>query len=127
MRHMRGMPALKYGKDKLLGILKDNREKHIKAYEKAKKEYLDACKVAFTDLLKDISGGKEIDHTKKLKKLIVPETYVEHYDRAIDMLELTTQAEIELEQEAFLQLVKDEWDWKSSFDHISASNSAYLA
>jgi len=47
--------------------------------------------------------------------LPAPKHYEKEYNRAIRMLELEVEKEIELEEAIFNQLVMDEWQWKDSF------------
>lgn len=44
-----------------------------------------------------------------------PQSYVEFYDDAIEMLSVTEEDEIELDQEMFKKLWSDKWSWKEDF------------
>ena len=56
----------------------------------------------------------KIKNTKSLPPL--PVSYEQNYTRAISMLELSVDLEIEIEEDVFNQLVLDEWTWKHQFN-----------
>jgi len=126
MRHMIGIPDLKYPKGQLLEKLKSNREKHAEDYKNAKEEYRQATAVACRKLLDMIEPGLVVNHSEFLKNLSRPTDQTKHYDRIIQMLEFTSEDSIELSQEVFTQIVLDEWDWKSGYEATKMSNSSYL-
>jgi len=126
MRHMIGIPDMNYPKGQLLEKLKKNRDEHVVKFEAAQTAYRVAVTAACKKLLDLNEKHNDIDHSKVLAKLQRPENHVKHYDRVIQMLELTSDAEIELSQEVFTQIVLDDWDWKSRLDAIISSNSSYL-
>jgi hypothetical protein len=123
---------LKFPKTELLAKLKENREAHEEMYKKAHSGYMEAV----AERLRNISteaqamaiqfdNGKEhsIDRTTFFVDEEKPKSHVDAYDQAIEMLEFTTQSEIELSQDHFKQLVQDKWDWKHSFMAASAKYS----
>jgi len=126
MRHMTGIPDMKYPKGQLLEKLKSNRDEHVVKFGTALVAYREATTAACKKLLEMVEKDENVDHSKVLAKLQRPENHVKHYDRVIQMLELTSDAEIELSQEVFTQIVLDDWDWKSRLDAIISSNSSYL-
>ena len=126
MRHMIGIPDLKYPKDQLLEKLKANREKHAADFKVAMKEYYQATQAACKQVLDMLESGKEINHATVLKNLTRPVDQTKHYDRIIEMLSFTSEDQIELSQEVFTQIVMDEWDWKSGYEATKLSNSSYL-
>jgi len=126
MRHMIGIPDLKYPKGQLLEKLKSNRDEHVVKFGTALEAYREATAAACKKLLEMVEKDENVDHSRVLAKLQRPENHVKHYDRIIQMLELTSDAEIELSQEVFTQIVLDDWDWKSRLDAVISSNSSYL-
>lgn len=126
------MKSVKIEAKKLLEVLKENRAKHESDYKKSvegyEKDLLEvsesnikiAKKVA--SLIKE--GELEKAHQNWFQPLpSKPNSYLDHYDRAIRMVELSADEIIELEAEVFNQLVMDEWGWKKQF---VTSNAKYL-
>jgi hypothetical protein len=54
------------------------------------------------------------------------ESYLDEYDRTIQMLLMSVDERITLEAHEFTQLVLDKWGWKAQFDSARTSNSSYL-
>ena len=126
MRHMIGIPDMKYPKGQLLEKLKSNRDEHVVKFGTALVAYREATTAACKKLLEMVEKDENVDHSRVLAKLQRPENHVKHYDRIIYMLEMTSDAEIELSQEVFTQIVLDDWDWKNRLDAVISSNSSYL-
>ena len=106
------MNNLKYPHAVLLEKLEANRKNHKATYDEAKVEYAKQLKADFAGKLLQLEKGEEVNSHCALLK---PVQYLADYDRAIAMLKMTTDKEIELDQQSFAQLVLDEWSWKSSF------------
>ncbi len=106
------MNNLKYPQAVLLEKLEANRKNHKAVYEEARVEYAKRLAADFRAKLADLDAGKEVNANCNLFK---PVQFLADYDRAIAMLKMTTDKEIELDQESFAQLVLDEWSWQSSF------------
>lgn len=112
------MDSVKINKDELLKIVQENKEKHIKEYKEAVKDFQMAVTKVCNENIELVNAGK-ID----IKNMPVkPNSYEANYNRAIRMLELTVDTVIELGTYEFNQLVLDEWEWKQAF---STSNSTY--
>lgn len=109
------MRSVKIEKKKLLTIVRENKQKHIKEYEESVVDYKagaiklakEHAELAATGDLSKISRIKAMPHA--------PASYEKEYDRAIRMLELSVEKEIEVEEDIFNQLVLDEWHWKNQF------------
>lgn len=97
----------------LVKILKSNRQKHVKEFDKARKEYRIALTNVLERIIKKAKAGEDVPHRIGLDK---PKSYVEDYDRTIRMLELSTDKKVELTQQEFQQYVQDQWVWKRGFD-----------
>lgn len=105
---------LTYRVSDLLEILQRNLEKHLEAhaealgiYQAKAHQYLDSAAAA--------AGRGDKPDRNPLKDIPEPISYAEHYERAIQMLEMTTEKEIQLDYQLFLQLVRDEWWWSGEF------------
>jgi hypothetical protein len=112
MHHGLTMNNLKYPRAKLLEKVEANRKAHNTTWKEARVEYAKQLEIELGGKLVDLRAGKEVDANSKLMR---PVQFLADYDRAIAMLKMATDENIELDQQAFSQLVMDEWGWKSSF------------
>lgn len=126
------MKSVKIEAKKLLEVLKENRAKHESDYKKSvegyEKDLLEVSESNVKIAKKVASLIKEGELTKAHQNWFEalpskPNSYLDHYDRAIRMVELSADEIIELESEIFNQLVMDEWGWKKQF---VTSNAKYL-
>jgi hypothetical protein len=116
------MRSVKVEKNELLGIVRDNKKKHIKEYNESVKDYKAAAVKVATEHVELAMTG-DLEQIAKIKAMPQkPTSYEKDYERAIRMLELSVEDTIELEEDIFNQLVLDEWHWKNAF---VASNSLY--
>ena len=114
------MRSVKVEKNELLGIVRDNKKKHVKEFDESVKDYKKAAiKVAKEHV--ELAKTGDLDQISKIRAMPQrPSSYEKDYDRAIRMLELSVEDTIELEEDIFNQLVLDEWTWKNSFTASSA-------
>jgi hypothetical protein len=114
------MRSVKVEKNELLGIVRENKKKHIKEFDESVKDYKKAAiKVAKEHV--ELAKTGELDQIAKIRAMPQrPSSYEKDYDRAIRMLELSVEDTIELEEDVFNQLVLDEWTWKNSFTATGA-------
>ena len=109
------MKTVQIAVEKLLPIVRENKEKHITEYTEAVEDSKAAALILTSNNLKLAKSG-ELDKIAKIKTLPnAPTSYEQSYTRAIRMLELSNQTIIELEDTVFNQLVLDEWSWKQNF------------
>lgn len=139
MYAMVGLDNLKFSRTELVTILKSNRSDHIRDWEAADKLYRSAiykASLALGAATDDCLNPKAENMTslyrrydqavKDIRSLARPQNCVEHYDRAISMLELTLTNEIELTQVLYSQLVLDNWEWAGEYAAAKLSNSNYM-
>lgn len=112
---------IKVEKQNLLGILKQNRDKHEADYTKAKEGFRKLLRVELQKKLDSLDAGKKVQLTFKNTK---PESHLGDYDEVIEMLELSIDSELEITHQQFKMWVKDDWNWKRMW---STSNSVYLS
>ena len=114
------MRSVKVEKNQLLGIVRNNKIKHIKEFDESVKDYKKAAlKIAKEHV--ELAKTGELDQIAKIRAMPQkPSSYEKDYERAIRMLELSVEDTIELEEDIFNQLVLDEWSWKNSFTATSA-------
>ena len=107
-------------KARLLSALKENREKHGAAYEKAKAGYLKLAQRRLNEWLERLMNGELLDRAFLEAP---PDDHTGDYDDVIQMMEWSQNDSIELTQGQFKQYVMDDWGWK---DQWVTSNTAYL-
>lgn len=105
-------------RERLLGILRENRDNHGSLYEEAKANYLKAAKEALQDRFVQIEEGKVIDLYVSLP---VPENHTRDYDRTIRMLEMDTRDVIPLTDTEAKTYVEDQWSWRRAWIDNTAS------
>ena len=109
------MRSVKLNKTELLGIVRENKSKHILAYKEAVDDYIKAARTIVNYNVDKINEGT-VESISKCKPVpTAPVSYEDEYSRAIRMLELSVENEIDLDADVFNQLVLDEWHWKNSF------------
>ena len=127
MRHQgrNVMRSVKLNKTELLGIVRENKSKHILAYKEAVDDYINAARTIVNYNVDKINEGT-VESISKCKPVpTAPISYEDEYSRAIRMLELSVETEIELEADVFNQLVLDEWAWKNSFAIMAQNYKAF--
>lgn len=109
------MNAVKMDRVTLLNIVRENKLKHLAAYDESVADYKQVVvQVATVNL--ELATTGDLGNFAKIKSLpSMPQSYESSYTRAIRMLELSVDDIIEVEEDVFNQLVLDEWHWKSSF------------
>lgn len=114
------MHSVKVNRIELLGIVRQNCEKHITEYNESVEDYKKAAiNVAQKNL--ELAQSGDLDQIAKIKGMPQkPVSYEKEYNRAIRMLELSVEEVIDVEQDVFNQLVLDEWAWKNAFVASSA-------
>lgn len=125
-----GMRNVRVKKEDLLAKIKANRGTHIHEYKEACAGYKEAAlakiEEVFDELKERIANLKE-GHVIELVAvhfgLEVPVSYESHYDRAIGMLEMSLDAEVEITAEEYQQYVMDDWKWKQEFTTTTANYS----
>ena len=118
------MRKIKVDKEELLGIVKENRKKHKKEFFDSVKAYRVKAADLFNAELQKIVNGE--DFKTCLNSLQKPEPHIKDYDIMIQMLKMSVDKIIELDQDEFNQLVNDDWMWKNNFRSSYMSNSRYL-
>lgn len=128
---------------KLIGALKENRQKHVDAYQEAVKDY-QAALITYYD--RQAAGYQEVaDRVRRVEEPDVeaieaacrgqdawhqshPSEPVNHektYTRAIRMLEMTSETHKVLSEQEFAQYVLDDWKWKQDFLRATASYKSF--
>ena len=116
---LKTMTAIKVDKLELIRKLTENREKHRAIFLEASEGYRTAAIAELDSMLADAKAGKTI---RRSVTLVQPMDQTKDYDRALQMLAMSVEDAIVLEESDFRCYVLDEWNWKAGF---SASNIRY--
>jgi hypothetical protein len=115
------MDEIKVKRVELLGKIKENRAKHRDLFLKAQEGYRELMIEALDQMLRDAKDGKSIRRAVTMPE---PVDHTDDYDTVIDMLEMSVDDEIMIDQMSFSQYVRDKWQWKA---HADFTNTAYAA
>lgn len=118
---------------RLLTTLKENLEKHKADYETAMAGYRDA-KATKLAALNEATNKAVTNNTNENRKAVHdaynafsrlerPRDHSESYELAIEIMEWSTEDEVELSINDFQCYVRDKWNWKQAFA-ISVANYA---
>lgn len=132
-------------RQKLLAVLKQNKEKHVREFNEAMASYkqvlLTKIKLAFIDarakldqrqdkLVRNIESltddgiAKQDDYITLVDSITVemkvPRCYADEYDTAIVIAENDVNDTLKLSYAEFSCFFRDQWDWKSGFDAVTA-------
>jgi len=99
--------------------LKVNRDAHHGIFLEALEGYRQKALEVFNDEVDKIKAGKKF---RGYINLTQPADHTDDYNAVIGMLELTSDPNVELDEQSYRHLVLDEWDWKRQF---LSSNSGY--
>ena len=102
-----GSRTIKVQKGKLIDKIKENKENHIKEFEKAKVAYKEEALKQLAEQTKKVEEGA-LD--AKLN-LTTPVDNSINYDKIIEMFEWEVDDVVELEQSEFLEYVQDETEF----------------
>jgi len=111
---------MKFPVKKLLEVVQKNRDTHRSTFEKAMESYR---KLAIAELERGIDDAKAGRKIMRGLSLVEPMDQTKDYDRVLSMLNMTSDENIELDEQKYAQYILDQWSWKAQFD---ATNSRYL-
>lgn len=106
---------------RLIATLEGNRTKHAADYQAAIVKYREKALEWFEANLEIVRKGGQIEHNLRIP---IPEEHTEDFDRAIEALTWHTEEEIELVEQQFDELVRNQWGWHRTFIQNTTS---YLA
>ena len=127
------MKTVNVRRDELLTAVKANLSKHLNEFEDARKEYkqltLKEIEKGLDDLAqqyKDIVSGETCKPTAIKFEAELPTSHESDYKRAIEMLTMSVDETVELDEMEFSTLVMDQWEWKRRFELAMLSNKTAL-
>lgn len=115
------MKKVTVDKLELLLELEKNRTNHRAEFEEALEGYRIIELEQLEERIKEIKSGKLVH---RIVNNSLPEDNTRHYDRAIAMLNMSVDLQIEIDADDFRSYVMDDWDWKT---HWAVSNLAYIS
>lgn len=120
------LPAMKQvriKKDKLLAILQKNRAEHRAIFLEAQKAFRAVAIKRLDAQLKAARTGRPFE-LANLVSLVAPEDHTAEYDRSIQMLEMSVDTEITVDEREFTNYVQDVWNWSRDW---AGSNLRYTS
>lgn len=114
------MNDVRVSKARLLDIVTKNRDDHRGLFVKAQEGFRARAIEELDGMLKAAQQGD----VRLYVGLTAPQDHTVEYDRAIQMLGMSEDDTILVDQQTFAQLVRNEWAW---FDQSTAINSTYAS
>lgn len=106
------MQQVKVNTQELITKVQANRDAHRGLYEEAMEGYKNAV---MAWLLLQIDYAKANAPFETYFNEARPEDHTDDYDNVLDMLKMTVDKEVVLNQHEFRQYVRDDWGWKNEF------------
>lgn len=113
------MDSVRVNKADLLAKVKQNRNSHHDLFIKAQEGFRQR---AIEELDEMLSLARKDQEVRLYVGLTAPQDHTVEYDRAIEMLEMSQDDIVEIDQTTFAQLVRNEWAW---FAQTTATNTMY--
>lgn len=108
----------KISKHELLEVLTANKDKHRTVFEAAVKGYKAEALKQLHEHIRRIEKGRLV---RVQVFLPTPEDHTQDYDRVIRMVTMSTQGDIDMDEQMFAQYVMDDWHWKREWLRNSSS------
>lgn len=112
-------------KNILLAKIKENLELYKLDYSETLQDYHLAIKKHLEKAITSVNEGNYSSDVIYFR-INAPVDYTEKYQTVIDMLEYSTNEEIELDSPSFKAYIKNQWDWTDSFKAYSTSLKGQL-
>src|SRR3954468_2858379 len=106
------MKNLYFNKEQVLERLRENRANHEKIFLEAQEGFKAAV---IKELEARLEAARKGQGISRYLNLAEPVNQLKDYDRAIAMLEMSLDEEIELDEKQFAQYMQDDWSWKGQF------------
>lgn len=117
------MKQVRIKKEQLLTILKKNRAEHRTIFLEAQKAFRAVAIKGLDAQLKAARTGRPFE-LANLVSLVAPEDHTKEYDRSIQMLEMSVDTEITVDEREFTNYVQDVWNWSREW---AGSNLRYTS
>lgn len=121
------MKQIRVSKKQLLEILQKNRREHRGVFLSAQAAFREVAIKALDAQLTAARKGRPFEFAQFLR-LEAPEDHTADYDRSIQMLEMSVDDIIVIDEREFQNYVQDVWQWSrewasNSLRYVSAKNS----
>lgn len=113
------LDKVKVKKEELLQTMTANREAHKETIESLLVQRNREARAYFADLAERLENDETLQAKENIK-FPLPKNNTASYDRAIKMVEMSVEDEIELTESQFDKLVMDNWEWKNDLLTTSA-------
>jgi hypothetical protein len=110
-------------KAELLEKLNTGLTDHRLAFKQSVEDY----SVAVVDFLESATARAKLgDFSDITIQFSAPKNYSKEFERAIAMIEMSVELEIQLDEQTFRQWALGEWNWAREFELSSAAIGGYL-
>jgi hypothetical protein len=110
-------------KGELIRVLTANRAQHVADYEATLQKYFEELQADLLHQVELAAQRQPIDLRKLWSNHQQPTSYVDSYDRALQMLGHHLDGFVALDENSYRRYVQNEWEWKNDF---AAATSKYL-
>jgi hypothetical protein len=110
---------MKFDRKFLIEKLEQNREKHAEEYKEAVEEYWQAVRTELDEAETKYEAREDMGYLIHMPKKC--EDHTPDYDRVLQMLGATVDAEVTLSGKDFAKYVLDDWEWKEDFNSTKGS------
>jgi lipoate-protein ligase A len=111
---------VKVDRQRLLEVLKQNREKHSIEYAQAIKDYRVSLLQDLTAAVAALDVAATPQQISKVKvQFEAPENHDTDFREAIEIFEESVQEHIELDGDTFRQFFKNQWAWRARFQELA--------
>lgn len=113
----------------LIVKIKEGMTQHQAQYQEAVVDYQTRLQYELKDLLDAITTADPTSDVVLKAKINfnTPQSHVDQYAEAIEMLEFSVDEHINLDDESFRAYVKNQWSWSNSFEQTFFGNKAYIS
>jgi hypothetical protein len=112
------MQDIEVPKEKLLAILRENRDKHQEVFTAALAGYQQAALTRLNEKIAALKAGRLPDLYITMD---VPQSHVRDYDRIIGMAGMHEGGTFVLTESDYQRYVMDDWQWKRQFLDTSST------
>lgn len=117
---------IKVYKPELLDKLQAGLAKHRAEYEKAKANHIHAVRTFLAEALERAKAG-DVSDVNVPHELQRPGNFSKDFERAICMIEMSVEGQIEIDENTFKQWVMGEWSWAGNFEASTMAIGSYLS
>ena len=115
------MTNITVSKDRILKILKSNKEKHIKEYNEALTAFYTKAAMVFSSMMEKALNSDPSLTINEVCELIKPISHQEEYELVIRMLQMDLNEVVDLSRQEYTQYIDDNWTWTQQFKSINSS------